>query len=108
MNLVYFARVTLALVIICLSARAVLAGVAPLTGTVVDASGAPVPGATVTVSAGGKDQSATTNDNGRFDFPELPDGEVQVRAIAPGFAEAIVSVAAGAQARVVLRPAPLV
>jgi outer membrane receptor protein involved in Fe transport len=109
MNLVYFARVRLAaLVIVCLSARAVLAGAAPLTGTVVDASGAPVPGATVVVTVGGKDQSATTNDNGRFDLPEVPDGEVRVRASAPGFADAVITLATGTQARLVLRPAPLV
>ena len=96
------------LVIICLSARAIVADAAPLTGTVVDASGAPVPGATVVVTVGGKDQSVTTNDNGRFDIPEVPDGEAQIRASAPGFADALITVSSGSQARLVRRPAPLV
>ena len=109
MNVVYFARVRFALVVIvCLSAFVIIADAAPVSGTVVDASGAPVPGATVVVTAGGKDHSATTNDDGRFDVPEVPDGELHVRASAPGFAEAVITLAAGAQARLVLRPAPLV
>jgi len=106
---VYFARVRLALfVIVCLSAFVIIADAEPLTGTVVDASGAPVPGASVVVTAGGRDHSATTNDKGRFDLPEVPAGEVHVRASAPGFADALITVATGAQARLVLRPAPLV
>ena len=85
MKVVYFARVRLALfVIVCLSAFVIIADAEPLSGTVVDASGAPVPGATVVVTAAGKDHSATTNDNGRFDLPEVPDGEVRLRASAPG------------------------
>ena len=109
MKVVYFARVRLALfVIVCLSSFVLIADAEPLSGTVVDASGAPVPGATVVVTAGGRDHSATTNDNGRFDLPEVPGGEVQVRASAPGFADALITLATGAQARLVLRPAPLV
>ncbi|MGH9350268.1 MAG: TonB-dependent receptor [Vicinamibacterales bacterium] len=95
-----------ALVIVCLFARPL--GAAPLSGTVVDASGAPVPGAIVVVTVGGQDRSATTNDNGRFDLPEVPDGEVEVRATAPGFAEMVQTVAAGSTARLVLQPAPIV
>jgi outer membrane cobalamin receptor len=109
MKVVYFARVRLALfVIVCLSSFVLIADAEPLSGTVVDASGAPVPGATVVVTAGGRDHSATTNDNGRFDLPEVADGEVQVRASAPGFADAVITLVAGAPARLVLRPAPLV
>jgi outer membrane cobalamin receptor len=109
MKVVYFARVRLALfVIVCLSAFVIVADAEPLSGTVVDASGAPVPGATVVVTAGGRDHSATTNDNGRFDLPEVPNGEAQVRASAPGFADATITLGAGAQPRLVLRPAPLV
>jgi outer membrane receptor protein involved in Fe transport len=67
-----------------------------------------VPGATVVASAGGSDRSATTNDNGRFEFADLPDGNVQVRASAPGFADAVLTISTGSQARLVLRPAPLV
>lgn len=114
MKLVYFARVRLAaLVIICLSGSVIIAGAAPLSGTVVDASGAPVPGATVVVTAGGQERSTTTNDKGRFDLPDVPDGETRVRATAPGFADAVLTVSVhqlGGEgtARLVLQPAPLV
>jgi len=109
MKLVYFARVRLAVfVIICLSARVIIADAAPLTGTVVDASGAPVPGATVVVTASGRQQSATTNDRGRFDVPDVPDGDVHLRATAPGFADAVLTVNGTASARLVLQPAPLI
>jgi outer membrane receptor protein involved in Fe transport len=74
----------------------------------VDASGAPVPGATVVVTVAGQERSVTTNDNGSFQLPELPDGELHVRATAPGFAEAQLSVTAGQPARLILQPAPLV
>ncbi len=109
MFLVYFARMRLAvLVIVCLFASVHPAAAAALNGIVVDVSGAPVPGATVTVTAGGQDRSATTNDNGRFELADVPDGNLQVRASCPGFADVMTTVAAGTSARLVLQPAPLV
>ena len=51
--------------------------------------------------------SATTGDDGRFAFPNAPDGEVVVTATAPGFAAATLNVNGDtAAARLVLQPAP--
>ena len=56
-------------------------------GQVNDASGAAVPGATVTVTDRdtGLKRSATTDDSGRFDFPQLKPGAYAVQAEAAGF-----------------------
>lgn len=109
MLLVYFARMRLAgLVVVCLFARVIVADAAPLSGTVIDVSGAPVPGATVVVTIAGQERSATTNDEGRFDLRDVPEAEIEVRARAPGFAETVLTVAPGTPARLVLQPAPLV
>ena len=77
---------------------------ARVAGIVVDASGAPVPGATVTVGT----SSVVTGDDGRFDIPDAPAGSV-VRVAAEGFADASLTVVGDDEAaRVVLQPAPLV
>src|SRR3984893_2914655 len=59
-----------------------------IVGQVSDASGAAVPGATVTVT--NKEtrlrRSASTDDSGRFNFPQLKPGAYSVRAEAEGFA----------------------
>ena len=60
------------------------------------------------VTADGRERPVTTNDNGRFEVPDVPEGTIEVRATAPGFAVSVVTVAAGASARLVLQPAPLV
>ncbi|MGH9253396.1 MAG: TonB-dependent receptor [Vicinamibacterales bacterium] len=77
---------------------------ARVAGVILDGSGAPVAGATVT--AGGT--SAITGDDGSFVLADAPDGgEVQVTAA--GFAPAVLSVAGDAEnVRVILQPAPLV
>ena len=56
-------------------------------GQVNDASGAAVPGAAVTVTNRdtGLKRSATTDDSGRFDFPQLKPGTYAVQAEAAGF-----------------------
>ena len=56
-------------------------------GQVNDASGAAVPGAAVTVTNRdtGLKRSATTDDSGRFDFPQLKPGTYSVQAEATGF-----------------------
>ena len=78
---------------------------AQITGVVIDASGAPVAGAVVT--AGGA--SATTGDAGSFVLPDAPDGGVEVRATAAGFAPASLTVSGNLDGiRLVLQPAPLV
>jgi outer membrane receptor protein involved in Fe transport len=77
---------------------------ARIAGIVVDASGAPVPGASVTAGTA----STITTDAGAFDLAEAPDGDISVRATAPGFAPAVVTLAGPADnVRLVLHPAPL-
>jgi outer membrane receptor protein involved in Fe transport len=95
-------------VILCLLAIPRAADAATLTGTVVDGSGAPVPGASVTVVVNGLERRATTSDAGTFAIADVPGGEAEVRAIAPGFAETVMNVADNTPARLVLQPAPLV
>src|SRR4029453_15370063 len=105
---------------------------ARLTGVIVDASGAPVPGATVSVDTGGQQRTAVSAeegsfaidtggegvgqqrkgvapDDGSFPIDDVVEGDVSVKALAPGFAVASATVRAGAEpARLVLQPAPLV
>jgi outer membrane receptor protein involved in Fe transport len=74
-----------------------------LAGTVVDASGAPVAGATV--SAGSS--TAKTGADGTFSLTAAA-GELEVQATADGFSVTTVKVAASAEStRLVLQPAPL-
>jgi outer membrane receptor protein involved in Fe transport len=57
-------------------------------GTIVDASGAVLPGATVTVKSEaliGGTRTATTNEIGAFRFPSLPVGDYDVEVTMPGF-----------------------
>jgi hypothetical protein len=56
-------------------------------GQVSDASGGAVPGATVTVTNNetGLKRSASTDESGRFNFPQLKPGTYSVRVEAPGF-----------------------
>ena len=86
-------RMRLATVIIAL---AVITGVqlawpqeesAGITGTVVDQSGAPVKGATVTVkdTERGTLSTTTTNDAGAFNFPRVPVGNYEIKVSATGF-----------------------
>ena len=60
--------------------------VGAITGTVTDASGAVLPGATVeAVSAGGTRLSGTTNESGAYRFPRVPPGTYVVVAKLDGF-----------------------
>jgi Carboxypeptidase regulatory-like domain len=58
-----------------------------IVGQVSDASGAAVPGATVTITdrASGLVRSATTDDSGRFNFPQLKPATYAVKVTAEGF-----------------------
>ncbi len=60
-----------------------------LSGTVVDASGAIIPGSTINIAnaASGKTQSTTTKSKGEFSFEQLPPGTYEVKVSAPGFSE---------------------
>ena len=82
----------------------VLAGQAINTG-----SGAPVAGATVTVSIAGTDRTATTDLNGNFRIADVPVGEVRLLAAKSGLQPVSitqVAVAAGEVARVDIPLAP--
>jgi hypothetical protein len=73
-----------------------------LHGTVMDESGALVPGAKVTVStAAGPVKSATAGDDGSYSIAGLPSGKYSVQAASPGlvqFQPATVDIAAGGTA----------
>jgi hypothetical protein len=58
-----------------------------LSGTIVDATGAIMPGVTVTISnaASGKDQATKTSPKGDFAFAQLQPGTYTVKVVAPGF-----------------------
>jgi hypothetical protein len=64
---------------------------AAITGTVVDAGGAAVNGATITATDTdrGTSYTATTNDNGIFNLPRVPIGNYEVKAEATGFQSSI-------------------
>jgi hypothetical protein len=69
-------------------AAAQIGQTATLTGTVTDASGAILPGVTVTVTGAsliGGPRSATTDENGVYRFPALPPGSYRVTIELSGF-----------------------
>ena len=80
---------------------------APLTGTVRDASGGAVPGATVTIrtDAGASAQTVTGPD-GRFTFDRIPEGRATLVVRAGGFAQKEQPLEPGTM-EVVLSPASL-
>ena len=62
------------------------AGPAPLVGTIYDATGAVLPGVTLTLSdANGAGQKATSDSAGRFEFPTVTPGRYHIAAARPGF-----------------------
>jgi TonB family protein len=68
---------------------AVAASQSTLTGVVRDPTHAPLPGLTVVVEdlARRKSYRATTDRQGRFEFRDLPAGDVEAEVTVPGFAE---------------------
>jgi len=91
-------------ILVLVSTFVAVAAEAQVTGVVLDASGAPVAGATVTAGPA----SATTGDAGAFSLAEASGG-AEVVVTAAGFAPASMIVPGDARAlRVVLQPAPLV
>jgi hypothetical protein len=64
-----------------------------LSGTVIDPSGAAIPGASVTLTnlATQVTQSATTNDTGFYHFAELPPGKYSLTVTASGFKKNVLS-----------------
>jgi outer membrane receptor protein involved in Fe transport len=93
------------LIVALLSIFAAVSAEAQVAGVVIDASGAPIAGASVTAGAG----SATTGDDGTFSVPDMASVGAEVRVTAAGFAPAsLVAPGDGQELRVVLQPAPLV
>ncbi len=93
------------LFLFCLALAARVDAASRVGGIVVDASGAPVPGASVVV--GGR--TVTTGPDGRFTVEDAPDGGVAVEATAPGFAAATARATGSTDdLRLILQPAPLV
>lgn len=91
--------------VVCVLLVTPVAQAATITGVVVDASGAPVAGASVLVGT----TTVTTALDGRFTVADAPDGELVVQAMATGFAVVTVRVTPGTtDIRLTLQPAPLV
>ena len=96
------ALIFLAIFSLCVAAAAAAQGTR-VSGVVVDSSGAPVPGATVTAG----ESTATTPADGTFSLTSSS-GLTSLTAAAPGFAPATVKVTGDTSSlRVVLQPAPL-
>src|SRR5271166_1789342 len=64
-----------------------------ITGTVRDAQGAVIPGATVKLSnpTTGLERSVTTDDTGNFNFPELAIGTFRLTITKQGFGTSVVT-----------------
>src|SRR5215210_3418515 len=81
-----------------------------LFGSVVDPQGAPLPGATVTLSGGGAPQVQVTDEQGRFRFPGLAPGEYQLESRMEGFSPVeypglVISLGRNTEIQVTLSPA---
>src|SRR5258708_26875142 len=90
----FYLVLSLALVLMCLSTSNLFGQAtasATLQGTVMDKSGAVVPGAEVKVTQKetGLVRTATTSSNGLYRFDLLPPGPCEVRVSAKGFATAV-------------------
>jgi hypothetical protein len=68
-------------------------GLTSLSGTVLDPTGAVIPGATITVqqTATGAQRQTTADSSGRYSFPQLQPGRYKITAKAAGFADAVVN-----------------
>jgi TonB family protein len=68
------------------SLRARQAGPMPLTGRIYDVTGGVIPGATVTLVDAAQSKSVATSDaEGRFDFPRMAPGKYDLQVALPGF-----------------------
>src|SRR5580765_1036466 len=82
-----------ALALLCALAAPVAAQTASVSGTILDQSGAAVPGATVTLSGPGGTASTTSGSRGDYNFANLANGTYHVTATLSGFAPATRDVA---------------
>src|SRR5262245_23278298 len=80
-------RPTLAFLLFCAAAASAQSFRGGIRGRVTDATGAPVPGATVTANQAqtGLLRNAVTDASGSYAFPELPLGDYDVTASLSGF-----------------------
>jgi hypothetical protein len=87
---IYALRVLMVLLSFLLPIRALAQGetTSAIVGQVMDATGAAIPGATITIinRATGLKRSGKTDNEGRFNFPQLEPGTYSVKAEAQGFA----------------------
>lgn len=72
---------------LCMSAAGYAQAPAQLSGSVLDATGSPLAGATITLR-GTTDRVTQTNSEGQFDFRSLPEGQYELTAELRGFAPA--------------------
>lgn len=90
MRAIYAPSVFVALLSFLLPIRALAQGetTSAIVGQVMDATGAAIPGAKVTIAnqATGLERSGKTDNDGRFNFPQLEPGTYLVKAEAQGFA----------------------
>ena len=82
-----------ALALLCALAAPAAAQTASVSGTILDQSGAAVPGATVTLSGPGGTASTTSGSRGDYNFANLANGTYHVTATLSGFAPATRDVA---------------
>jgi len=77
------------LALVCALASPAAAQTTTITGTIIDQSGAAVPGATVTLDGPGGVQSAVSGSRGEYSFTNVANGTYKVNAMLPGFAPAV-------------------
>jgi outer membrane receptor protein involved in Fe transport len=94
--------------VVLLSLAAATQPAAPITGTVLDPSGAPVPNASVRLESSGTTVAEyRTGNDGRFEFTIDAQGNLRIVVSAPGFAQSMQPVPAGREnLQVTLQPAP--
>jgi len=96
------------LLLLVLSAAAAAQSAAPLSGTILDPSGAPVPNASVRLEASGTTIAEfRTGNDGRFEFQGASSPALRIVVTASGFAQAIEMVSAERRPiQITLQPAP--
>ena len=96
------------LLLIVLSLAAASQQAAPITGTVLDPSGAPVPNASVRLDASGATVAEyRTGNDGRFAFSIDAQGNLRIVVSAPGFAQVTQPAPTGGESvQITLQPAP--
>jgi hypothetical protein len=107
-------RRLLVLVLACLIGFSFTAAAQPrgssrsVTGTVIDSSGGAAVGATVVLTAGGRERSDVADTSGRFTFTDVPDVPTTVTVTLDRFTSVTVDAGpARGDLRIVLQPAPL-